>query len=152
MTVREMTIDDLEQVMRIEELLFRPPWTREGFFSFLMQNNTLFLVAEEKGKILGYCGLQMAADEGDILNIGVAPERQNEGIGGFLMDSLLLLADQFGIGQIYLEVRKSNTKAIRLYTRKKFEQIGLRKDYYTEPVEDAILMAHYREGGAFRQS
>ena len=147
MTVREMTIDDLDQVMAIEDELFTPPWTREGFLTFLLHDSTLFLVAEEKGRILGYCGLQMAADEGDILNIGVIPSRQKEGIGGFLIDSVLLLAGQLGVSRIYLEVRKSNSTAIRLYKRKNFEQIGIRREYYTEPVEDAILMAHYKDDG-----
>ena len=66
MILREMLIDDLEQVMEIERELFHVPWTREGFFTFLTREDAMFLVVEEKEQILGYCGLLMVLDEGDI--------------------------------------------------------------------------------------
>ncbi|MBQ1311259.1 MAG: ribosomal protein S18-alanine N-acetyltransferase [Blautia sp.] len=145
MTVREMRPEDLDQVMEIENSLFRDAWTKEGFFTFLIRPDALFLVAEEKEQILGYCGILMVLDEGDITNVAVKKERQREGIGGFLLDSLFLLVRGSGIKTIHLEVRESNQTAIRLYRRKGFVQDGLRKDYYTNPTENALLMSRTEE-------
>lgn len=141
MTLREMTIEDLDQVMELEEDLFSVPWTREGFFTFLMREDTLFLVVEEKGKILGYCGVMMVLDEAEITNVAVSRERQREGIGQFLLEGLFMMLGGFGIAVVHLEVRKSNETAIRLYERVGFVIDGLRKGYYTHPVEDAVLMS-----------
>lgn len=141
MIVREMLAEDLEQVMEIEKDLFSVPWTKEGFLTFLLRENSMFLVVEEKEKILGYCGLLMVLDEGDITNVAVRRDRQKEGIGGFLMDSLIRLASEQGISVIHLEVRAGNQSAIRLYERCGFVRDGLRKGYYSEPVEDAVLMS-----------
>lgn len=140
MILREMMIDDLDEVMELEEELFAVPWTKEGFFTFLTRDDAMFLVVEEKGKILGYCGLLMVLDEGDVLNVAVKKDRQREGIGNFLMESMMRLAAEREISIIHLEVRKSNETAIRLYERLGFERDGIRKGYYTDPVEDAILM------------
>ena len=115
MILREMLIDDLEQVMEIERELFHVPWTREGFFTFLTREDAMFLVVEEKGQILGYCGLLMVLDEGDITNVAVRRDRQKEGIGNFLMESLIRLAAERGVTTIHLEVRVGNDRAIRLY-------------------------------------
>ena len=140
MILREMLVDDLDQVMEIEEELFSVPWTKEGFLTFLMKENGMFLVVEEKGRILGYCGLLMVLDEGDVTNVAVCRDRQREGIGNFLMESMIRLAEERGITMIHLEVRAGNEAAIRLYERQGFVRDGLRKGYYTEPTEDAVLM------------
>ena len=92
MILREMLVDDLDQVMEIEEELFSVPWTKEGFLTFLMKENAMFLVVEEKGRILGYCGLLTVLDEGDVTNVAVRRDRQREGIGNFLMESMIRLA------------------------------------------------------------
>lgn len=142
MILREMLVEDLDQVMKIEESLFAVPWTREGYFTFLTRENSMFLVVEEKGEILGYCGLLMVLDEGDVTNVAVRGDRQREGIGNFLMESLIRLSREQGIRMIHLEVRAGNETAIRLYERRGFVRDGLRKAYYTDPVEDAILMTY----------
>ena len=140
MTIREMQGEDLTQVMELEESLFSVPWTKEGFFSFLMRDNTLFLVVEENGKILGYCGVLLVLDEGEITNVAVCRQRQREGIGQFLLSGLFLLLRERGIRVLHLEVRESNRTAIRLYERMGFQKDGLRRNYYTDPSEDAVLM------------
>ena len=140
MTFREMLVEDLDQVMEIENDLISPPWTREGFFTFLLKDENMFLVVEEKGQILGYCSMQTVLDEGDILNVAVTRDRQKEGIGYFLVDSMLMLAAARGIHIVHLEVRESNGSARRLYQRLGFKEDGFRKNYYTEPVENAVLM------------
>lgn len=140
MTFREMLVEDLDQVMEIENDLISPPWTREGFFTFLLKDENMFFVVEEKGQILGYCSMQTVLDEGDILNVAVTRDRQKEGIGYFLVDSMLMLAAARGIHIVHLEVRESNSSARRLYQRLGFKEDGFRKNYYTEPVENAVLM------------
>ena len=145
MILREMLIDDLEQVMEIERELFHVPWTREGFFTFLTREDAMFLVVEEKEQILGYCGILMVLDVGDITNVAVRRDRQKEGIGNFLMESLIRLAAERGVTTIHLEVRVGNDRAIRLYERNGFTRDGIRKGYYSDPIEDALLMTRHPE-------
>lgn len=145
MILREMLVEDLDQVMELETALFHVPWTKEGFFTFLTRDDAMFLVVEDKERIIGYCGLLMVLDEGDITNVAVAADRQREGIGNFLMQSLIRLAEERGVTTIHLEVRVSNGSAIRLYERNGFERDGLRKNYYSDPTEDALLMTYRRE-------
>ncbi len=71
MKIREMQIDDLEEAVSIEEELFSQPWTAEGFFSFWLRADALFFVAEEAGEVVGYCGVLMVLDQGDVINVGV---------------------------------------------------------------------------------
>ena len=136
MILREMLVDDLDQVMEIEQDLFHVPWTKEGFFTFLTRDDAMFLVVEEKEKIL---------DEGDITNVAVRRDRQKEGIGAFLMQSLIRLAAEREVTTIHLEVRVGNETAIRLYERMGFTRDGIRKAYYSDPVEDALLMTRHPE-------
>ena len=103
MILREMLVDDLDQVMEIEQDLFHVPWTKEGFFTFLTRDDAMFLVVEEKEKILGYCGLLMVLDEGDITNVAVRRDRQKEGIGAFLMQSLIRLAAERDVWEMRLQ-------------------------------------------------
>ncbi len=140
MIIREMLVEDLEQVMEIENRLFSVPWTKEGYFTLLTREDTLFLTVEEKGRILGYCGVLMVMDEGDVLNVAVRPDRQREGIGYFLMESMIRLTGDLGVRILHLEVRSSNETALRLYERAGFRREGVRKSYYTDPAEDAVLM------------
>ena len=134
MTFREMIVEDLDKVTEIENRLFSDPWTKEGFFTFLTKDNTMFFVIEEKEKILAYCSMQT------VLNVAVSPDRQREGIGYFLVDSMLRMAEMSGIHIVHLEVREGNGTARRLYERLGFKEDGLRKDYYTDPTENAVLM------------
>ena len=143
--IREMEIDDLSQVMEIENATFAVPWTEMGYFSFLMREDTLFLVAEEEGKILGYCGLLMVLDEGDITNVAVEKSRRGQGIGEALVRELADRAARRGIALLHLEVRQSNQAARGLYRKLGFLEDGLRKGYYEEPREDAVLMTLRQE-------
>ena len=140
MTFREMLVEDLEQVVDIEQNLFSVPWTKEGFLTYLMKKDTMFFVVEEKERILGYCSMMTVLDEGDILNVAVRSDRQKEGIGQFLVDSMLRMAEMEGIRLVHLEVRQGNGTARRLYQRLGFKEDGLRRDYYENPVENAVLM------------
>ena len=141
MTLREMTVADLDSVAAIEETLMSPPWSKEGFFSFMTREEALFFVVEERAHILAYCGMLTVLDEADITNVVVCRQRQREGIGHFMLDGAMRLAMERGIRLFHLEVRAGNRPAIRLYENLGFVRDGLRKDYYTNPTEDAILMS-----------
>ena len=138
--VREMTVSDLAQVMVIENENFSKPWTDKGFLSFLLRYDTLFLVAEENDKIIGFAGVIMVLDEAELTNVAVMKSHQKQGVGRLLIESLMKLISECGIEILHLEVRVSNDKAISLYRRIGFEEVGIRYNYYEEPREDAILM------------
>lgn len=135
-----MQIDDLAQVMPIEEENFSIPWSETGFFTFLIREDALFLVAEEEGEILGYLGILTVLDEGDITNVSVRQSARRRGIGSMLVQELIRRMEERGVTAIHLEVRESNIPAIRLYEQQGFVCDGRRKGYYEDPVEDAILM------------
>lgn len=135
-----MTFEDLDDVMEIERAVFSVPWTETGFFSFMIREGTVFLVAVEEGRICGYCGFVSAADEADITNVAVDPACRRRGTGGKLIGALLAEASELGIRQMFLEVRQSNTAAIGLYRKFGFCDAGIRKNYYEEPAEDALVM------------
>lgn len=141
-TLREMQIDDLAQVMVIENENFAVPWSEMGFFSFLLREDAIFIVAEEQDVIMGYAGIVTVLDEGDITNVAVRKDRQGEGIGRKLVEELRKCAKKAGVTTLYLEVRISNARAITLYTNMGFEHLGIRKNYYEQPVEDAITMVY----------
>ncbi len=122
-----MQLDDLEQVMKIENENFSRPWTETGFFTFLIRQDTLFLIAAEGEEILGYCGVVMVQDEGDITNVSVKKDRQNHGTGKLLVQELIRITN---------EMRE----------KAGFVKNGLRKNYYEDPVEHAVLMMHETVG------
>lgn len=141
MNIREMTWDDLDQVVAIEKENFSAPWTETGFFTYLMREDALFLVAEEGKEILGYCGVIMAVDEGDITNVSVKKEMQGQGVGTALLKELIVQTGERGVPTLFLEVRESNQSALTLYEKQGFVRMGIRKNYYTDPVEDGITMS-----------
>lgn len=140
--IREMQIDDLDQVMEIEEESFSVPWTLNGFFTFLIREDALFLSAVEDEKIVGYIGLIAAGPEADITNVAVKETYRGKGIGRQLVGEMIRLAKERGVEDIFLEVRVSNDPAIKLYSSFGFQNVGLRKDYYEEPREDAYIMKY----------
>lgn len=138
--VREMTVNDLPQVMVIENENFSKPWTDKGFLTFLLRHDTLFLVAEEEGTIIGFAGVMMVLDEAELTNVAVMKSHQKQGVGRLLIESLMRLLAELEVERLHLEVRVSNDKAISLYRQIGFEDVGMRHKYYEEPSEDAILM------------
>lgn len=138
--IREMNFEDIEAVTKIERENFSVPWDETGFLSFMIREGTIFLTAILDGRIVGYCGLISAADEADITNVSVALDARHQGIGNKLIEELIKEAEAMGIKKIFLEVRESNIPAISLYNKYNFKQVGIRKDYYEKPTENALLM------------
>ena len=137
--IRNMREADASAVAQIEEAVFSKPWSRQGFLDALAMDDNLFFVAEEEGRILGYIGMYVALDEGEITNVAAAPEARRRGVGAKLIEASLKEADERGIHTVVLEVRVSNTPAINLYEKYGFVRQGIRKGFYELPREDAYI-------------
>lgn len=146
--VRRMREQDLDAVAAIESECFSAPWTRQGFADALEFAENLFLAAEDikSGAVIGYCGLYRAADEGEITNVAVTKSCRGRGAASALLEALLEEAACRGTAQIFLEVRVSNTAAIALYEKYGFEVCGKRRDFYSDPDEDAYVMVRRLDG------
>lgn len=140
MLIRKMTEEDLEQVCMIEKDSFSDPWTEEDFRSSMKEPNNGYLVAEIDGCITGYCGYWGIAGEGYIYNVAVKKEYRNNKIGYRMLKTMLEESFCRGISSFTLEVRYSNEPAIRLYEALGFVRAGIRKDFYSKPKEDAVIM------------
>lgn len=143
--IRKMTAEDLEQVAAIAGEVFTDPWTKQGFAEALFMENACFLLAVKQKTVLGYCGIYMAADEGEIINVAVKPEFRKQKIADKLMQALILEGHKNGISRFFLEVRVSNIAAIRLYEKNGFLKQGIRKGVYEKPYEDAYVMNRIEE-------
>ena len=137
---RLICADDLARIAEIEELCFSVPWNEKSL-EVLLQNGNFGIVALSGGKIAAYVGIISAPPESDITNVATHPDFRRMGLGEAVLKALMTEAGKRGIEKIFLEVRRSNEPAISLYKKLGFEVIGERKGYYTNPKEDAILMA-----------
>ena len=136
-----MTADHLDEVAELERICFSTPWSRNMLAEELDNALSAFLVAlDESGKVVGYAGLQVVLDEGYITNVAVRPECRRQGIAGKLLQVFLDFAQGNHLAFLTLEVRASNYDAIALYGSRGFRSVGLRKNYYEHPKEDAIIM------------
>lgn len=139
--IRIMTVDDLDQVMSLELACFSVPWSREAFENELTKNQLAsYLVIEEQGQVVGYCGVWYVMDEGHITNVAVHPEHRKKGLGKALIKALIKEAVLQTIHHLTLEVRVSNQAAIALYKTMGFEEVGIRPKYYMDNHEDALIM------------
>ena len=144
--IRKMTEADLDQAASIAAGSFSQPWDRQGFAEALPLENACFLVSVKYDVVLGYCGLYMAADEGEIINVAVRSDSQRKGIADQLMRSILAEGRAYGVRRFFLEVRVSNWNAIHLYESMGFRSCGIRKQLYDLPTEDGMVM-EFRYGG-----
>ena len=141
MQLRDMTLADMDEVMRIEQVVHSHPWTR-GNFADALQSHNLCKVLEEGIDTLGYAVLMPVVDEVELLNISIAAEHQRKGLGRRLLGELMKISRVLGMQRMLLEVRKSNVAALGLYCNAGFSEIGLRRGYYLADNgrEDAIVM------------
>ncbi len=129
------------QIAAIEAICFSVPWTAEQILSQLKDRTHEFLAAiDREGKVLGYVGMMIVLDEGYIANVAVDPAFRRQGIADRLIVRLTEIAAERGLSFITLEVRAGNRPAIALYEKHGFSPVGLRRNYYTRPREDALLM------------
>ena len=139
--VRPMAIADVDGVMAVEKDSFSTPWSRSAFEEELAQNRLArYIVAEEDGQVVGYAGMWLVINEAHVTNVAVSGSRRGEGIGRLLMETLMKLARENGMGSMTLEVRVSNMVARHLYETLGFAEAGIRKNYYSETKEDALIL------------
>ncbi len=143
MIIREMISEDIKSVAEIESLSFTHPWSEDNLRESFNSCCNHFYISQKENKVVGYIGFNVAADEGYILNVAVHPEFQGQGIGKALVEKAVNYGLKNSLAFLTLEVRESNIKAINLYTDFDFENVGKRKNYYSNPKEDAILMTRY---------
>ena len=141
--VREMRYEDLDEVMKIENVCFAIPWTRESMQGELFSLMKFYYVALFDGKIAGYGGMWHVVTEGLITNIAVSPDYRRMGVGSAIVDALMNTAEEKEMLGVTLEVRVSNEAAIKLYKKHGFVVTGTRKKYYSDNNEDAYLMWNY---------
>ncbi|AEE90690.1 MAG: ribosomal protein S18-alanine N-acetyltransferase [Tepidanaerobacter acetatoxydans] len=141
LTVEVMKMKDLDDVMEVERQCFTTPWSRYSFACELTDNQfSHYIVVRHIGKVIGYAGMWIILDEAHVTNVGVLPEYRGKGIGELLMRSLMAAAKNHGATKMTLEVRKTNYIAQNLYSKLGFEPVGIRRGYYMDDGEDAIIM------------
>ena len=143
--VRIMTEDDIEEVSKIEADSFSEPWSPNGFATSIEREDTMFLVAEFQGRVVGYIGSYICMEDVDITNVAVDKSYRQNGIANMLLERFCIICKEKRIERIGLEVRKSNLAAIHLYEKQGFENVGIRKNFYRKPTENAIVMNKYYE-------
>lgn len=140
MMIIPMTKDHVAQIASLEKQCFGDPWSEGSIASELDNPLSLWLVAEQDGAVCGYVGSQTVLDETDMMNIAVRPDCRRHGIAAALIDELIVRLKERGSHILRLEVRVSNAPAIALYDSLGFTQLGLRKNYYRNPKENALIL------------
>ena len=138
--VRKMQPKDLPKVCEIEKDNFSLPWSEKSFLESMERDDTIFLTALVDEEVAGYVGCYCIAGEGEITNVAVKDTYRRMGIGGKLLEELYKEAELLECREFLLEVRESNEAAIGLYTRQGFVKEGIRKNFYEQPVENAVIM------------
>ena len=142
MEIRIATIEDAHAIYEIEQQSFSVPWRLESVLAELEgAANKLYMVICEENHIVGYAGAWLVYDEGQITNIAVLPSARGKGYGSKLTKQLIDECFSRGMHEIFLEVRISNLAALAMYRNLGFSVKGIRKEYYSEPTEDAYIMS-----------
>ena len=142
MILRKAEMTDLPALVKIEDRSFSAPWSEKGMRDALDTEAIYTLVAEEDGTLLGYIMIALLGIEAEIYNVAVDPDARRQGLGRKLLRAAMNEAVNTGAESVFLEVRESNAPAKGLYESYGFIPAGKRKNYYTNPTEDAILMAY----------
>ena len=148
MTVRRATIEDAKEIFAIEMECFSIPWSLDSIETELLnEDKKLYYVVEDANGVVGYAGAWLVYDEGQITNIAIRPSARRQGFGAKLTSALIEECFKRGMHEIFLEVRISNLSALSLYRKLGFTVKGMRKNYYSEPKEDAYIMSLIKEEG-----
>ena len=135
----QMRLEHIEQVVTIEQEVYTSPWSKNAFLQEIVDNRLAsYFVALLAGTVYGYAGLWIILDEAHITNLAVRPDCRRQGVGGALLEKLLMEADCKGAAKVTLEVKRSNRLAQNLYRKYGFVRRGVRPGYYSN--EDALIM------------
>ena len=140
MMIVNMNESHVVQVAELEKICFSDPWSEKSVASELTNPLACWLVAEENGEVAGYIGSQTVMDESDMMNVAVHPDYRRKGVAEALVMELVEALKKRESRCLTLEVRASNDPAKALYKKLGFEQVGLRKNYYRNPKEDALIL------------
>lgn len=139
--IRKLRPDDIEAVVAIESEAFTTPWQAATFEGLVDRDGVeLVVITDESEGVIGYAVLWCILEQGELANLALSTSRRGAGLGAHLLRHVLDLARERGIEKLFLEVRASNERAIELYRRFGFEDVGLRRGYYDRPTEDARVM------------
>ena len=138
--IREMTQDDIVRVSEIEEECFSMPWKPDDFREMIERDNMSYVVACLGDQIIGGAGIRCIVGDGEITNVAMTASERGKGYSKPMMEALLEIGRGLGCEAFTLEVRVSNTPAIRLYKSLGFVEEGIRPRFYEHPVEDALIM------------
>lgn len=139
--VTRMNADEISEAAALEREVFPDPWSEAMLCSgFAADSQTYFGVREQNGRLVGYAAVMTVLDEGELLRICVAPRFRRRGVAAMLMERIFRTAAERKLAFMLLEVRKGNLPAIRLYEKYGFSTEGIRKNYYQNPMEDALIM------------
>ena len=133
---------DIDAIVAIEQASFTNPWTREMHVAELANRGAshVYVARNDHGRVVGFCSFWLIADELHINNLAVLPEERRAGIASALLGRALHEGARMGAFRATLEVRRSNDPARQLYERFGFRVAGVRRGYYSEPVEDALVL------------
>ena len=140
MRIVNMNESHVAQVAELEKICFSDPWSENSVASELKNPLSCWLVAEEDGVAAGYIGSQTVMDESDMMNVAVHPDHRRKGVAESLVNELIEALKKRGSRCLILEVRASNEPAKALYEKLGFVQVGLRRNYYRNPKEDALIL------------
>ena len=140
MRIVNMNESHVAQVAELEKICFSDPWSENSVVSELKNPLSCWLVAEEDGVVAGYIGSQTVMDESDMMNVAVHPDHRRKGVAESLVNELIEALKKRESHCLTLEVRASNEPAKALYEKLGFVQVGLRRNYYRNPKEDALIL------------
>lgn len=143
MKLEKMTSAHIDGVCKIEKMCFSHPWSRQSVESELNNDGSVFIAAVEGERVIGYIGMSVVIDEGYIFNVAVDPEYRKKGVGSSLINELVTYGKKNDLCFLTLEVRESNQAAVSLYSKFGFIRVGERKNYYSDPTENAVLMTKF---------
>ncbi len=147
-TIKRAEISHLKKIRELETECFASPWSEEALAREIVSSNSLVLVAEQDERFLGFAMCMLMYDEIHITNIAVAESCRRTGIGDGLLRHMIKLCEDNGYNALTLEVRESNIAAIRLYESNGFVTEGVRKHYYEDNGENALIMWRHGGGGS----
>jgi len=139
---RLATAADLDGVLAIEDASFNNPTTREWYEAELLRPEVCFIyvLRTDESPVAAFCAFWRVVDQIHINNLAVRPECRGRGLATRLLEAVMAEAVQMGVQSATLEVRRSNEPALRLYAKAGFVEAGVRRNYYTQPVEDALVL------------
>ncbi len=139
--IRRSDEKDIHQMAELDKICFRAPWSEASFTADIRDNKrALYVTAADGDRVVGYAGMWVIFDEGHITNVAVHPDYRGRHLGKQIVEFLIEEAKKYGVESQTLEVRPSNAPALALYKNLGFYPAGLRKGYYSDNGEDAIIM------------